>query len=168
ELGLSPQQERHLFTATINFRDGSQGKYGFRCAEAYYQVWKFSHHGDAFFKQKIAEYQNLSGQEAWQRVQAGGSDFKFVDPNFKNRSEEVMRRVLEAKFSNPTLRTLLDATKGFYLNERTDRDAFWGDGSDGRGQNKLGTMLMELRGDVIAPDYPRLDAYRARKANPHQ
>jgi N-glycosidase YbiA len=58
----------------------------------------------------------------------------------------VMRRALDAKFrQHPVLRDLLLSTNDALLVEHTENDAYWGDGGDGRGQNKLGTLLMELR-----------------------
>ena len=59
---------------------------------------------------------------------------------------EVMRRAIDAKFrQHDELRELLLSTGDEELIEETDEDAFWGCGSDGRGRNMLGRLLMELR-----------------------
>jgi hypothetical protein len=42
---------------------------------------------------------------------------------------------------------LLD-TGNAILVEHTDNDNFWGDGGDGRGQNKLGHILMRVRDEI--------------------
>lgn len=59
---------------------------------------------------------------------------------------DVMRRAVEAKFrQHPELRELLLATGDAVLVEHTDRDAYWGDGGDGSGENHLGRILMAVR-----------------------
>ena len=60
-----------------------------------------------------------------------------------------MKLALRAKFTqHQFLHDLLLSTGDRKLVEHTDKDSFWGDGGDGRGQNKLGHMLMELRQDL--------------------
>ena len=60
--------------------------------------------------------------------------------------EQVMYRALEAKFTqHEALREALLATGTARLIEHTDRDAYWGDGGDGSGKNRLGALLMKLR-----------------------
>ena len=56
-----------------------------------------------------------------------------------------MRRVLLAKFSQPDMWTLLDATVDATLIEDSKTDAFWGNGKKGNGKNMLGILLMEAR-----------------------
>lgn len=59
---------------------------------------------------------------------------------------EVMRRAVFAKFTAHTeLRELLLATGDEKIVEAADRDDFWGCGANGRGQNWLGRILMEVR-----------------------
>lgn len=62
--------------------------------------------------------------------------------------EGVMLAVVASKFMSEPLKTELIATGDAYLlehNMTTDRDDFWSDNHDGKGQNKLGKMLMKLR-----------------------
>lgn len=60
-----------------------------------------------------------------------------------------MKLALRAKFTqHQFLHDLLLSTGDRKLVEHTDKDSFWGDGGDGRGQNKLGHMLMELRQEL--------------------
>lgn len=60
---------------------------------------------------------------------------------------EAMRKLLEVKFRNPRLRALLLATGNEELQEGNRwGDTFWGiDLYSGKGENRLGKLLMELR-----------------------
>ena len=61
----------------------------------------------------------------------------------------MMKLALRAKFTqHQFLHDRLLSTGERELVEHTDKDSFWGDGGDGRGQNKLGLMLMELRKEL--------------------
>lgn len=67
-------------------------------------------------------------------------------PDWESVKEDVMRRALAAKFAaHGELRELLLSTGDAELIEHTRRDAYWGDGGDGHGRNRLGHLLMELR-----------------------
>ena len=60
--------------------------------------------------------------------------------------EDIMREALQAKFEQqPALKALLLSTDDSELVEHTKNDAYWGDGGDGTGKNRLGQLLMELR-----------------------
>lgn len=59
--------------------------------------------------------------------------------------EKVMYEALEAKFrQNAALRTLLIESEGTII-EDSPVDSYWGVGKDGRGKNRLGHLLMQLR-----------------------
>ena len=63
--------------------------------------------------------------------------------------DEIMREALRAKFTqHPRLFSLLLATGDANLVEHTNNDSYWGDGGDGTGRNRLGELLMELRGQL--------------------
>lgn len=67
-------------------------------------------------------------------------------PRWDLVKEDVMREALYAKFTqNGKLRDLLLSTGDAPLVEHTPRDSYWGDGRDGKGQNRLGHLLVELR-----------------------
>jgi ribA/ribD-fused uncharacterized protein len=60
--------------------------------------------------------------------------------------DDVMRSALRAKFDqHQELTDQLLATGNAELVERSDADPYWGDGEDGKGANKLGSILMDLR-----------------------
>lgn len=68
------------------------------------------------------------------------------DPNWNTNRLDVMRKVLEVKFSILEMREALLATDGFELIEKNWwNDTFWGTDMDNIGENNLGKMLMELR-----------------------
>lgn len=51
-----------------------------------------------------------------------------------------------AKFSqNPDIAAEILATGDATLVEHTGKDFYWGDGGDGSGLNRLGSILMEVR-----------------------
>ena len=71
-----------------------------------------------------------------------------VVQNWSAIKVDRMRKVLEAKFSDPVLRKKLIATGDATLIEDSKTDAFWGQGKKGNGKNTLGVLLMELRGKL--------------------
>lgn len=65
--------------------------------------------------------------------------------------EVVMERALLAKFSQKRrLRLLLVGTGHAPIIEASPRDAYWGEGPDGTGQNRLGVVLMKVREQLSA------------------
>lgn len=74
-----------------------------------------------------------------------------IQTDWDSRREMVMRRALRGKFcQNPPLAKLLISTTGFYLVEDAPWDSYWGSGPDGRGKNRMGHLLMELREELQA------------------
>ena len=60
---------------------------------------------------------------------------------------DIMRKGLRAKFLHVELRELLFST-GDHTLAQIKGDGFWGTGFDGKGQNQLGRLLMELRTEL--------------------
>lgn len=112
----------------------------FPCAEAAFQAAKFSH------KPEIAErFTHLDGEEA--RELAQKLSYQQRKDWYQVR-ENLMLDVVRAKFNqNRDLFELLHATGDAYLVEHTKRDAFWADAGDGDGKNRLGYLLMQVRGE---------------------
>ncbi len=70
-------------------------------------------------------------------------------PDWERVKEDVMRAALQAKFTqHAALRERLLATGDALLVEHTKNDAYWGDGGDGTGLNRLGKLLMALRQEL--------------------
>ena len=62
---------------------------------------------------------------------------------------DIMREAVRAKFDqHADLRVVLLETGNATLVEHTKNDAYWGDGGDGQGRNRLGQILMEAREEL--------------------
>jgi predicted NAD-dependent protein-ADP-ribosyltransferase YbiA (DUF1768 family) len=59
--------------------------------------------------------------------------------------ERVMYRLLKLKFGNVGLRTRLLETGDAMLINLDNRDLFWGQDVNGKGENRLGVLIMRLR-----------------------
>ena len=78
---------------------------------------------------------------------------KFPTSNWGEKKETIMYMGLEAKFTqHPELMALLLSTKNKELVEHTEKDKYWADGGDGAGLNRLGCLLMRLRGELTGKD----------------
>ena len=70
-------------------------------------------------------------------------------PDWEEIKDEVMLQALRMKFSqNPDIAKELMATGDAILIEHTRNDAYWADGGDGSGKNKLGLLLMQVREEL--------------------
>lgn len=123
----------------------------FSCSEAAFQAAKFSHRPEI-----AVRFTHLDGEGAWKLARK----LSYIQrPDWYQVRESVMLEVIRAKFKqNPELTELLQATGDAYLVEHTNRDAFWADGGDGTGKNRLGHLLMQLReesGGVGTVDKPK-------------
>jgi ribA/ribD-fused uncharacterized protein len=67
--------------------------------------------------------------------------------------ENVMLEALRAKFTqHEELKATLLGTGDAVLVEHTANDAYWGDGGDGTGKNRLGQLLMKVRDELRAAE----------------
>ena len=67
-------------------------------------------------------------------------------PDWEEVKADVMRRADREKYlQNPELASRLLATRDAEIIEDAPNDAYWGTGSDGRGQNLAGRILMDVR-----------------------
>ena len=66
--------------------------------------------------------------------------------------DDIMLKALRCKFAQHTdLMNLLWETGEREIIEHTTNDSYWADGGGlGRGLNKLGKLLMQVRGDIVA------------------
>ena len=71
-------------------------------------------------------------------------------PDWEDVKIDIMRQVLKSKFTqNPELKAKLIATGDAELIEGNNwNDRFWGV-CNGKGQNHLGRLLMELRAELV-------------------
>jgi len=66
--------------------------------------------------------------------------------DWESVKEEIMLKALLAKFNqNPVLSDLLKSTNNAILKEKSPWDSYWGIGRYGKGKNRLGILLMEVR-----------------------
>ena len=63
--------------------------------------------------------------------------------------DKVMLQALRMKFSqHPEIAKELLSTGDAIIIEHTQNDAYWADGGDGSGKNKLGLLLMQVREEL--------------------
>lgn len=112
-------------------------------SEHYFQAQKFH---DTAYRERIRrahspmDAANL-GRDRKQKLRSDWESIKVA----------VMHRALRAKFTqHAELRELLLSTGEATLVEHTDNDSYWGDGGDGRGRNRLGQLLMQVREELRA------------------
>ena len=71
--------------------------------------------------------------------------------DWESVKESVMLEALRAKFTqHEDLQAILLGTGDAVLVEHTANDAYWGDGGDGSGKNRLGRLLMQVRDELRA------------------
>jgi N-glycosidase YbiA len=107
-------------------------------AEHYFQAQKFSgtEHEEAV---RLARSPMIAAR-------MGRSRERPLRPDWETMKDDVMREALRAKFTqHPALGSLLLTTGDAELVEHTNNDAYWADGGDGSGKNRLGQLLVELR-----------------------
>lgn len=112
------------------------------------KVWPTAEH--YFQAQKFAgtEHEELVRLAKSPMVAArmGRSRERPLRQDWETAKENIMREALLAKFTqNPALRSLLLGTADAELIEHTTNDHYWGDGGNGKGKNRLGLLLVELR-----------------------
>jgi ribA/ribD-fused uncharacterized protein len=112
-------------------------------SEHYFQAQKFT---DAETREAIR-----GAPSPMEAAELGRSRARSLRRDWETVKVDVMREAVLAKFTqHPDLRRTLLATGDAALVEHTRRDAFWGDGGDGSGRNKLGRVLMEVRARLRA------------------
>lgn len=107
-------------------------------SEHYFQAQKFenSAHQEEIRKAKTPMIAARLGRDRKKKLR---KDWESVKDN-------IMRDAVLAKFTqHEELLELLLATGEAKLVEHTTNDAYWGDGGDGSGRNRLGLILMEVR-----------------------
>lgn len=69
--------------------------------------------------------------------------------DWESVKDQVMLEAVRAKFAqHDDLRQVLLGTGDALLIEHTANDAYWGDGGDGSGKNRLGQILMRVRDEL--------------------
>lgn len=126
------------------------GKY-WKTSEHYFQAQKFAgteHYGAVWRANTPREAANI-GRDRKRPLRADWEQVK----------EDAMRRALYAKFTtHQQLKEILLSTGDEQLVEDTTNDYYWGQGTNGTGQNRLGVLLMELR-DKLRTEIVQVNVY---------
>lgn len=112
------------------------------------KVWQTTEH--YFQAQKFAgtphENKIRKAASPMMAAQLGRTRKVRIRQNWDNIKDNIMYDALYAKFTqHPDLQMLLLSTEDAQLIEHTENDDYWGDGGDGKGKNKLGKLLMQVR-----------------------
>jgi ribA/ribD-fused uncharacterized protein len=126
----------NFYPATIRV----DGKY-WPTTEHYFQAMKFR---DPKLQQRVAACGTPSAA-----AKMGRDRSLPLRNNWESVKEGFMKTALLAKFSqHEDLKILLLSTKDAYLVEASPVDDYWGWGSDKKGKNRLGHLLMEVREEL--------------------
>lgn len=116
------------------------GGHSWRTMEHYFQAMKFV--GTPQFD-KI-----LNCGSPKQAKDLGQSRAIAIRPDWDAVKEEIMFAGLKEKFKNAELKALLLGTGKKTLIENSTYDSYWGIGPNGKGKNRLGVLLMQLRKEL--------------------
>jgi N-glycosidase YbiA len=117
------------------------------------QTWPTSEH---FFQaQKFAgtpdEEEVQQAKSPMIAARMGRSRRRPLRKDWESVKDQIMHQAVLAKFTqHADLREVLLATADARIVEHTEKDAYWGDGGDGSGRNKLGQILMRVREELRA------------------
>ncbi len=115
-------------------------KYGRYLSTIYFQAQKF-------IGTPIVDYirKSYSAHAAFDRSRDPAIS-QWTRGDWEKVKKDIMRKALLAKFTqNEPIRGLLVSTGSRELIEAAPYDTFWGCGADGKGQNELGKLLMDIR-----------------------
>ena len=115
------------------------------------EIWHSSEHyfqAQKFIGTPIVDYirNSSSARVAFERSRDPAISV-WIRGDWDDVKRDIMYKTLLAKFTqNEHLRRSLILTGTRKLIEAAPHDSFWGCGADGKGQNELGKLLMEIRG----------------------
>ena len=112
------------------------------------KIWPTSEH--YFQAQKFAgtpdEEEVRLAKSPMVAARMGRSRQRPLRKDWESIKDSIMREAVLAKFNqHADLRETLLATGDSTMVEHTKNDAYWGDGGDGSGKNRLGEILMLVR-----------------------
>jgi hypothetical protein len=110
-------------------------------SEHYFQAQKFAGAPDE------EEIRNEKSPMVAARM--GRSRKRPLRKDWESVKDQIMHEAVLAKFAqHADLKIMLLATGDDRIVEHTENDAYWGDGGDGSGENKLGIILMRVREEL--------------------
>lgn len=114
-----------------------------RTTEHYFQAQKFA---GTEWEDKIRELSTPKDAAI-----AGRDRKKPLRADWESVKDDIMREAVRAKFSqHADLHEILLSTGEAEIVEDAPNDYYWGCGKTGTGQNKLGQILVEIRGELRA------------------
>lgn len=115
-----------------------EGDTHWRTVEHYFQAQKFL---DKDIQRRVERCYKAS-----EAAEMGRRRSLPLRKDWEQVKDDVMRYAVLQKFSqNSEAKELLLSTGNRVLVEHTKNDAYWADGGDGSGKNRLGEILMEVR-----------------------
>jgi ribA/ribD-fused uncharacterized protein len=110
--------------------------------EHYFQAQKFE---ESALRERIRRTKSVD-----EAARMGRNRKNPLRRDWRSVKDQVMLKAVRTKFAqHPELARALRETGAAKLVEHTERDAYWGDGGDGRGQNRLGKILMQVREELL-------------------
>jgi ribA/ribD-fused uncharacterized protein len=110
-------------------------------SEHYFQAQKFSDTPD--------EEEVRQAKSPMVAARMGRSRKRPLRQDWESVKDSIMHEAVRAKFTrHADLRQILLGTGDATIVEHTENDAYWGDGGDGSGKNKLGLILMRVREEL--------------------
>ena len=110
-------------------------------SEHYFQAQKF--------KGTPREAKIRKARTPMQAAQLGRTRKVQLRKDWEKVKDSIMYEAVKAKFTqHKELKELLLSTADSKLIEHTVNDNYWGDGGNGKGQNKLGQILMKVRKEL--------------------
>ncbi len=108
--------------------------------EHYFQAQKFVGDRSEDHRERIRRAENPEEAKV-----LGQTRTLLLRSDWNEVKEDVMRLALRKKFERPELRELLLSTGARPLVEKSATDDYWGVGADGKGLNRMGSILEEIR-----------------------
>ncbi len=110
-------------------------------SEHYFQAQKFAGTPD--------EEEVRQAKSPMIAARMGRSRKRPLRKDWESAKDSIMHEAVLAKFTqHADLRELLLGTGDAEIIEHTQNDAYWGDGGDGSGNNRLGQILMRVREEL--------------------
>lgn len=120
----------------------------YRTSEHYFQAAKFFSTAPAVAEAIRAV---ATPMDAWKT----GRENKHMAPDWDTTvRDEIMLKVLRLKFASKYMKNVLLATCSARLVLETHHDEYWGCVSSGKGRNRLGEMLAQIRSELRAKTPP--------------
>jgi len=113
--------------------------------------WKSSEHYFQAMKFNSQKYRNIVKQSTtpMEAAKKGRNRKEKIKRNWEKIKDNVMYDAVYAKFTqHESLKALLISTKDAKLIEDSPTDAYWGNGANNKGLNRLGTILMSVRSKI--------------------